>query len=138
MRNIQPDQKLHLKGGSEMRMIRNKKAVLMVLCVFIVSLALAMPALAQEKKKDKNDKVWGTLVSAKAEPSGKVAPVAVENQKKEIILLANNGVAKKLEKLAGVKVEIEGKFKDVDGKKVLEPWVYVRKDSPDAPTKKSQ
>ncbi|RJR53598.1 MAG: hypothetical protein C4576_01545 [Desulfobacteraceae bacterium] len=121
-----------------MRTIKSKKAVLMVLLVFIVSLALAMPALAQEKKKDKNDKVWGTLVSAKAEPSGKVAPVALETQKKEIVPLVNNGVAKKLEKLAGVKVEIEGQFKDLDGKKVLEPWVYVRKDSPDAPKKKSE
>jgi len=118
-----------------MRMTKNKKAVLMILCVF-VSLALAMPALAQEKKKEKSDKVWGTLVSAKVDPSGKVSPVALETQKKEIVPLAYNAVAKKLERKVGSKMEIEGQFKEVDGKKVLEPWVYVRKDSPDTPTKK--
>jgi len=119
-----------------MRIMKNNKAVLMILCVFAVSLAIAMTALAQEKKKEKSDKVWGTLVSAKAEPSGKVSTIALETQKKEIVPLVNNAVAKKLENKVGSKMEIEGQFKEVDGKKVLEPWVYVRKDSPDTPTKK--
>lgn len=119
-----------------MKMIQTKRSVLMILGVFVVSMVLAMPSLAQEKKKEKHDKVWGTLVSAKDEPSGKVSPIALETQKKEIVPLANNAVAKKLEKKVGSKMEIEGQFKDVDGKKVLEPWVFVQKESPDTPTKK--
>jgi hypothetical protein len=119
-----------------MRTMKSTRTLVLILCVFILSLALALPAFAQEKKQAKPDKVWGTLVAAKADPSGKISPVAVENQKKEIIPLLNNAVAKKLEKMPGKKVEIEGKFKESDGKKVLEPWIFVQKERPDAPTKK--
>lgn len=119
-----------------MRNVKNKNAVLLILCVLVVSLALAMPALAQEKKKEKPDKAWGTLVAAQADPSGKISPIALENQNKEIVPLLNNAVAKKLEKMPGKKVEVQGKFKEMDGKKVLEPWVFVQKDKPDVPAKK--
>jgi hypothetical protein len=124
------------KGGIKV-MIR-KRNIFFVLCVFMVSLALAMPTLAQgkDKKEDKPDKIWGTIVSAQADPAGKLAPVAIETPKKEVVPLLANANTKKLQKIIGKKVQVEGKFKDVDGKKVMEPWVFVQKEKPDAPDKK--
>lgn len=116
--------------------VKSLKGLAVILVVALVSLALTLPALAQEKKKEKSDKVWGTLVTAPSDPSGKIAPVALETQKKEVVPLANNAVAKKLQKMMGKKVEIEGKLKEANGKKVLEPWIFVQKDRPDVPTKK--
>jgi hypothetical protein len=120
----------------KMRKVHKKPAFIVFFAV-LLCFALAMPALAQEKKKEKTDKVWGTIVSQPADPSGKLAPVALETQKKEIMPLLNNAVAKKLEKIMGKKVEVEGKInKGADGKNFLEPWIFVQKDRPDAPTKK--
>jgi hypothetical protein len=122
-----------------MKVMNRKKSILFVMAVLMVSLALAVPALAQgknKKKEDKPDKLWGTIVAAKPDAAGKLAPIAIETQKKEIVPLAGNAVSKKLQKIVGKKVEIEGKFKEVEGKKILEAWVFVQKEKPDAKDKK--
>ena len=110
-----------------------KKPAFMMVFAILLCFALALPAMAQ--KKEKADKVWGTLVVGKADPAKKISGVAIETQKKEVIPIQENAVAKKLEKIVGKKVEIEGKLhKGADGKGVLEPWIFVQKDRPDAPT----
>jgi hypothetical protein len=126
------------RGEEDEKMRRvHKKPAVIIFCAVLLCFALAMPSLAQEKKKEKTDKVWGTLVTNKADPSKKISGVAIETQKKEVIPLADNAVAKKLEKILGKKVEIEGKLnKGADGKPILEAWIFVQKDKPDAPTKK--
>lgn len=117
--------------------MKRNKSLFGILFALIICLTLAMPALAQEKgKKEKQDKVWGTIKSVPADPSGKLAPLAIENQKKEMVYLTSNAVTKKMEKIVGEKVEALGKLKEEGGKKVLEAWNFVRKESPDAPTKK--
>lgn len=116
---------------------KHEKSAFVIFFAVLLCFALAMPALAQQKKKEKSDKVWGTLVAGKADPSKKISAVSIETQKKEIIPIMDNAVSKKLEKIVGKKVEIEGKInKQADGKNVLEPWIFVQKDKPDAPTKK--
>jgi len=117
-----------------------KKSGLFTLsCILFVCLALAMPALAQDKgkkKEDKPDKIWGKVVSAQPDSTGKLSPIAIETQKKEIVPLVANANTKKLQKILGKNVEIEGKFKELDGKKVMEPWNFVQKEKPDVPGKK--
>jgi len=119
--------------------MRKKTGLFTFICVLFICLALALPALAQEKKKDvKPDKVWGMVVAGKPDPSGKLSSVALETQKKEILPLTSNAVVKKVEKLVGKGVEIQGKLREMDGKKVLEVWTFVQKEKPDAPTKKAK
>jgi hypothetical protein len=113
-----------------------EKGLFTLVCILFTCLAIALPALAQEKKKDiKPDKVWGMVVAGKPDPSGKFSSVALETQKKEVLPLMANDVVKKVEKLIGKGVEIQGKLKEVDGKKVLEVWTFVQKEKPDAPQK---
>ncbi len=119
--------------------MRNKNGWFTVVCVLFISLALALPSFAQNKKKEaKQDKVWGIVVAAKPDPSGKLSSVALETQKKEIVPLAANPIVKKIEKNVGKGVEVMGKFREVDGKKVLEVWNFVQKEKPDAPAKKAK
>jgi hypothetical protein len=128
-----------IENGQEDETMRKacKKPAFMMVFAVLLCFALALPALAQEKKKEKSDKVWGTLVAGKADASKKISGVAIETQKKEVIPIQENAVAKKLEKIVGKKVEIEGKInKGADGKPVLESWIFVQKERPDAPTKK--
>lgn len=120
-----------------MKAIRLKKPHLLIFLAVIVCFVFAVDVLAQQKDKkaDKADKVWGTIVTQPAGAAGTGAAVALETQKKEIVPLVNNAVAKKLEKIVGKKVEVEGRIKQVDGKNVLEPWIFVQKDKPAAPAK---
>jgi hypothetical protein len=116
-----------------------KSGLFTVTCVLFICLALALPALAQDKKKeDKPDKLWGMVVAGKADASasGRLSSVALETQKKEIVPLTSNAVTKKIEKIVGKGVEVQGKLRQVDGKKVMEVWNFVQKEKPDAPTKK--
>lgn len=117
--------------------MRKKTGLLTFICALFICFTLVLPAVAQDKKKEtKPDKVWGMVVAGKPDPSGKLSAVALETQKKEIVPLTSNAVVKKIEKLVGKGVEVQGKLKDMDGKKVMEPWTFVQKDKPDAPTKK--
>ena len=118
--------------------MRKKSGLLTVICVMFICLVLALPALAQDKKQDfKPDKVWGMVVAGKPDTTGRLSSVSLETQKKEILPLTPNAVTKKIEKLVGKGVEVEGKFRLVEGKKVLEVWTFVQKEKPDAPTKKA-
>lgn len=121
-------------------MRKRAEFVAMVICAVFISIALAMPVMAQEKKQEKKKdfKMWGTLVAAPPDASGKLASVALESEKKEVYGFIGNAVAKKLEKLVGQKVEVTGQPKEMDGKKAIEAWTFVRKDRPDAPTKKAK
>ncbi len=119
--------------------MRKKSGLFTVVCTLFLCLALASPALAQDKKKDiKPDKVWGMVVAGKPDPSGKFSSVALETQKRETLPLMANAVVKKVEKLIGKGVEIQGKLREMDGKKVLEVWTFIQKEKPDAPTKKAK
>jgi hypothetical protein len=117
--------------------MKKKRGLFTVICVLFICLALALPALAQDKKKeDKPDKLWGMVVAGKPDTTGKLSSVALETQKKEIVPLTPNAVTKKIEKIVGKGVEVQGKYRQVEGKKVMEVWTFVQKEKPDAPTKK--
>ncbi|MDD5205611.1 MAG: hypothetical protein PHS17_09325 [Desulfobacterales bacterium] len=100
------------------------KGCFVILCVAVVSLVLAMPALGQEKKKDE-DVLKGTLEAAPAPAGGKLAPFVVKTDK-ESYPVVRNAVVKKMEKHVGKKAKFTGKIKEMDGRKVMEVWVYER------------
>jgi len=96
------------------------------LFVVLVCLAFVLPAYAAEEKKLKEDNISGTIVSAPADPSGKLAPVAVKTDKETIAVLNNAVSKKKMEPHVGKQAKLTGVIKEMDGKKVMEVWVCLR------------
>lgn len=105
-----------------------RKSVWVQLFVLLVCLAFVLPALAAEEKKAKEDKVSGTIVSVPADPSGKLAPIAIKTDKETINVLSNSISKKKMEPHVGKKAKLTGVIKEMDGKKVMEVWVFERVD----------
>ncbi len=103
------------------------KSFFFIFCVAVISLALAMPALGQEKKKKDEDVLKGTLEAGTAAGGGKLAPFVIKTEK-ESYPVVQNAVVKKMEKHVGKKAKFTGKIKEMDGKKVMEVWVYERMD----------
>jgi uncharacterized alpha/beta hydrolase family protein len=105
-----------------------KRNFFVCLVVFVVALALALPAFAQEKKdKPKEERLKNVLIvkAPQPDPSGKLSTIAIQTDKGTFPVL-RNAIAKKMEQHVGAKTELMGIYKDVDGKKVFEPWVFQR------------
>ncbi|MEW6670852.1 MAG: hypothetical protein AB1427_04065 [Thermodesulfobacteriota bacterium] len=93
------------------------------LCVLIFIFMIGTLAFAADKPK--GEKYTGTVVSAPADPSGKLAPIALEC-KDGVYPVKKNAVAEKMQKSwMGKKLDVTGVMEDVDGKKVLTPWVII-------------
>ena len=106
-----------------------KRNALVCLVGFVVALALALPAFAQEKKdKPKEERIKDVLIVKAPQPdaSGKLSTIAIQTDKGTFPVL-RNALAKKMEQHVGAKTDLMGTYKDVDGKKVFEPWVFQRK-----------
>jgi len=100
--------------------------VCLVICV--VSLALALPAFAQEKKdKPKEERLKNVMIVKAPQPdaAGKFSTIAIQTDKGTFPVL-RNAIAKKMEEHVGSKTDLMGIYKEVDGKKVFEPWVFQR------------
>jgi len=105
-----------------------KRNFFVCLVVFVVALALALPAVAQDKKdKPKSEKIKNALIVKAAAPdaSGKFASVSIQTDKGTFPIL-RNAIAKKMEPYAGSRAELEAIPKEVDGKKVYEVWTFSR------------
>jgi len=97
-----------------------------VICV--VSLAFALPAFAQEKKdKPKEERLKNVMIVKAPQPdaAGKFSTIAIQTDKGTFPVL-RNAIAKKMEEHVGSKTDLMGIYKEVDGKKVFEPWVFQR------------
>lgn len=102
-------------------MKRNVRLIWLVFCVLMFSLTTAFA----QGDKAKEIKITGKLVSAPADPSGKLAPLAIECKDGTYPVLNNAIAKKKMAKHVGKMLDITGAFKELDGKKVFDPWVVV-------------
>ena len=105
-----------------------KRNFFVCLVVFVVALALALPALAQEKKdKPKEERLKNVVIVKAPQPdaSGKLSTIAIQTDKETFPVL-KNAIAKKMEPHAGARAELEAMPKEVDGKKVYEVWTFSR------------
>ena len=103
-------------------MTGNKKHII-ELCVLIFIITIGTLAFAADKPK--GEKYTGTVVSAPVDPSGKLAPVALEC-KDGVYAVKKNAVAEKMQKKwMGKKLDVTGVMEEVDGKKVITPWVIM-------------
>ncbi len=102
-----------------------KRNIFLCLVVLIVSLAVALPAVAQEKKKE--EKIKGALIVKAPQPdaSGKLSTIAIQTDKGTFPVLRNS-IAKKMEPHVGAKAELLAMPKEMDGKKVYEVWTFSR------------
>jgi hypothetical protein len=105
-----------------------RRSVWVHLFVLLVCLAFVLPASAAEEKKAKEDVVSGMIVSVPADPSGKLAPVAIKTDKETLAVLNNAIAKKKMEPHVGKKAKLTGVIKEMEGKKVMEVWVFERID----------
>ena len=106
-----------------------KRNFFVCLVVLVVSLALALPAFAQAKTdKPKEERLKDVVIVKAPQPdaSGKFATIAIQTDKGTYPVL-RNAIAKKMEQHVGAKTDLMGIYKDMDGKKVFEPWVFQRK-----------
>lgn len=97
-----------------------KRGIWVSLSIFFVCFALALPALSAEQNKKDETKITGTIVEVGADPTGKLAPVALRTEKGEFALV-NNAVTKEMAKLVGKTVEITGRVIEPGSKIVMEP-----------------
>lgn len=106
-----------------------RKNVWVHLSVLLVCLVFVSPApAAEEKRRQDQTKLGGaTVVEAKANPGAKLAPLALKTDKGEFQLV-DNAIAKKMQKYIGGKADVTGRFHEVGGKKVFEPFVFERMD----------
>jgi len=104
-----------------------RRGVWVHLFVLLVCLAFVLPAFAADEKA-KEEKVTGTIVSMPADPSGKLAPIGIKTDKETLAVLNNAISKKKMEPHVGKKAKMTGVFKEIDGKKVMEVWVFERVD----------
>ena len=106
-----------------------KRNFFVCLVVFVISLALALPAFAQakaDKPKDERLKDVTIVKAAQPDASGKLSKIAIQTDKGTYPVLRNS-IAKKMEEHVGSKTDLMGVYKDIDGKKVFEPWIFQRK-----------
>jgi len=76
-------------------------------------------------EKQKEQKFTGTVVSAAADPSGKLAPIALEC-KDGVYAVKKNAVSEKMQKKwVGKKLDVTGVIEEVEGKKAITPWLIV-------------
>ena len=95
--------------------------------VFLACVGLALPAFSAEEKAKDETKIKGTIVASPADPSGKLAPIVIKTDKEEFGVI-NNALAKKMAKYPGKKASLTGKVQEMDGKKVIEVWLFERQD----------
>ena len=101
----------------------NHKRCSIALCVLIFIFIIGTLAFAAEKQKEQ--KFTGTVVSAPADPSGKLAPIALEC-KDGTYAVKKNAVAERMQKKwVGKKLDVTGVMEDVGGKKVITPWLII-------------
>ena len=97
------------------------------LIVFLGCLALTVPALAAEQKAKDETTLTGTIVASAPDPAGKLAPIVIQTDKEQFGVI-NNALAKKMAKYPGKKASVTGKVQELDGKKVIEVWLFQRQD----------
>ena len=105
-----------------------RRSMWVPLFVLLVSLAFALPAFGADEKKAKEDVVSGMIMSAPTDPSGKLAPLLIKTDKETLAVLNNAIAKKKMVPHVGKKAKLTGVIKEMDGKKVMEVWVYERMD----------
>ena len=101
-------------------MKRNGRLLMVGFCALVICLVFAMPAFAGDEVKIK-----GTIVAAPADPSGTLAPIAIQCED-GLYAVVNNTVAKKMAKFVGSKAKLTGLVKETEGKKVFTPWIFSR------------
>jgi hypothetical protein len=97
------------------------------LWILLIGSAFALPAFAAEEKKKDESKITGTIVEVAADPSGRLASVALKTDREQILLMSN-AVTKKISKHVGKKADVTGKLTESGGIKIMEPWVFQRKE----------
>jgi len=103
--------------------MKGNKRRIIELCVLIFIFMIGTLAVAAEKQKEQ--KFTGTVVSAPADPTGKLAPIALEC-KDGVYAVKKNAVAEKMQKTwVGKKLDVTGVIEEVDGKKVITPWLII-------------
>ena len=103
-------------------MTGNKKRII-ELCVWIFIFMVGTLAFADEKQKEQ--KFTGTVVSAPADPAGKLAPIALEC-KDGVYQVKKNAISEKMQKRwTGKKLDVTGVMEEVNGKKVITPWLII-------------
>ena len=103
--------------------MKGNKKLIFKLCVLTVIILAGTFSFAAEKQKEQ--KFTGTVVSAAVDPSGKLAPIALEC-KDGVYAVKKNALAEKMQKTwVGKKMDVTGIIEEVDGKKVLTPWLIV-------------
>jgi len=103
-------------------MTSNKRRII-ELCVLIFIFMVGTLAFAAEKQKEQ--KFIGTVIGAPADPSGKLAPIALEC-KEGIYSVKKNAVAEKMQKKwIGKKLDVTGVIEEIEGKKVITPWLII-------------
>jgi hypothetical protein len=106
-----------------------KRNFVVCLVISVISLALALPASAQaktDKPKEERLKDVSIVKAAQPDASGKLSAIAIQTDKGTYPVLRNS-IAKKMEQHVGSKTDLMGVYRDIDGKKVFEPWVFQRK-----------
>lgn len=100
-------------------MTTSKKRIIR-LCVWIFLLAVASAVSAGEEQK-----ITGTVVAAPEDPAGKLAPVVLET-KDGVYQIAQNAIAAKMKKKwVGKKVDLTGLVEEIEGKKIITPWLII-------------
>lgn len=111
---------LKLKFKEVTRMKQNLRLLSVGFFVLIVSVMFAMTALAGDEVKIK-----GKIIAAPADPSGALAPIAIECKEGQYAVV-NNVPGKKMVPFVGSDVKLTGVVKEVDGKKVMTVWLFER------------
>ena len=103
--------------------MKNDKRHIIGLCVLGFILMIGTLAFAAEKQEEQ--KITGTVISASTDPSGMLAPIALECED-GVYQVKKNAVAEKMQKKwTGKKLVVTGVIEEVDGKKVLTPWLII-------------
>jgi hypothetical protein len=66
------------------------------------------------------------VISAPADPSGKLSPLAIQTEKETLAVLKNAVFQKKMQPHVGKKSTLTGVIKEMHRKKVMEVWVFQR------------
>lgn len=101
-------------------MKQNLKLLGVGFCVLIVSVMFAMTALAGDEVK-----ITGKIVAAPADPSGTLAPIAIDCKDGQYAVV-NNVPGKKMVQFVGSDVKVTGLVKESEGKKVMTVWIFER------------
>ena len=97
-----------------------KKRMLVGLIVVVFGLGAVLAVAAGGKEV----KITGKVVAAPTDPAGKMAPLGLECQD-GTYLVTRNAVAERMLKHVGKSLDVTGEVQELEGRKVLTPWMIV-------------